>query len=422
MHLQVIATRIHRAVQHPAVWFPAVLLIGVYVWFELHHVGHLDTILSASSNLMRGDLVYSVLHSGEQFTQSPLVATLLYPLTIFPPWAARLLWLILQIWLCWRIWEVFLSLLQATWFRESLQTVFGIVVLVACTGLIHLNLRSGHLVIPALWAVFEGLSMIRQGRSTTGGFLLALAVHLQFISVVIWPWLIFRRDWKSVLIATGTSAVLLVTPAIWLGTDRHAELLHDWWAICGTDYLNSSTRDGHFQSLNNLLTAYFGEEKNIQEGITVRRQITELKPSTIDVVLFLSRTILILSALYMSFRKPFSRLRKASRMFYEVSSILLITPLIFANQTTGSFLLVLPALCWILYGWFEQRILGSGKIPWAERATLSLLIILFNLPTWAGRWNQWFDYFMITGLAALILICWMILRRPAKESIRKQSA
>jgi len=419
MHLQVVATRIHRMVQHPFVWVSALIAVAVFAWNELHHRNDLDLFLAASTDLFSGKPIYTTLYFDcYYYFYSTFFATLVHPLTLFPPWAAKLLWISLNIWLCWRIWELSIGFLRAPWFRESLQTLFGLILLLLSLRFLRANLHFGQLTIILLWASLESVSLIRSGKFALGGMLLAVAINIKLLPLALWPWLWWRREWKALAVSVTTWLVLLVLPALWLGPEKQLGMMVDWWHLINPlqERHVLDTEETSFHGLTNVIPVFTLAENPESRALAVPRNIFSLEESTVKTLVHLSRLSVILFTLWFVGWRPFRRMGQASRTFYEVSYILLAVPLVFPHQQSYAFLLAMPAFAWIIYVWIERVILVGKRPSWYEWTALSIVALTFNLALWLGIYAAWYNHFKVLTFGTLILAGMLAFYKPKQGS------
>jgi hypothetical protein len=365
MHLQVAANIIHRIIRHPLALAGGVLAMAVFVLLELNVRNDLDIFLAASRDMFAGKAIYQELYFGcYSYFYSPLFASVVFPLTWFPPWAAHLLWLILQIWLIWRIWELLVQSLQAHWFNRSLQALFGMVVLLISLRFLRANLHFAQLTIFILWASLESLALLRKRHPAAAGALLALAINFKILPVVFWPWLAWRREWKALAVSVAMWGILFVLPAAWLGADRHAGLISGWWELVNPAQPRHlfDTEETGFHSLTNIIPVFFLEEDPESRALPVERTLVALSPDSVILLTLLARLGVIVAALYFIGSRPFRKVADKLQAFYETSYLLLAIPLIFPHQQTYAFLLAVPAAAWVIYQ-LMHRWTATGRPP-----------------------------------------------------------
>ena len=92
------------------------------------------------------------------------------------------------------------------------------------------------------------------------------------------------------------------------------------------------------------------------------------------------RLLLLLIAAYL-FGKPFARSKNETQMFYEISVVLLLTPLVFPHQGKYALLLFMPAYALLIKETIQHRAFGWPEKKFKHITLLALLIISIALIT-----------------------------------------
>jgi hypothetical protein len=95
---------------------------------------------------------------------------------------------------------------------------------------------------------------LRNGRSLTGGCLLAAATSLKLAPGFLIPYLLVRRDWRGVAGVALGGLTLFLIPAPWVGLDGCVRLHREWAAHCGNTQVIEQTFRPENQSLIGELT------------------------------------------------------------------------------------------------------------------------------------------------------------------------
>jgi len=415
--MQVFASRLHQFVQTTWVWSIAMIGLVVFIFLELGIRNDLDIFLAASHGLFNGEAIYTITYfDGFHYYYSPLFATLIYPLLIFPPWGAKLIWIGLNIGLIYRIWQLIEQHLKADWFNASLRTLFAIFLGLVTLRFLKANVHLGQVTILLLWASMESLFLIRRGNRLSGGILLALAINIKILPIVFWPYLLWRKEFKAFTLSLLTWGAMLIAPALWLGWDRQSTLIREWWELVNPSQSAHliDTSETSFHSLTTLLPTLLLEVDPDARALPVHRNFASLTPDQVHLVINLARGFFILLTLWFLRTRPFRKSPSNAHTFWETSYLFLVIPLIFPHQQQYAFLFALPAMGWIIYSWMENKI-HTGKGPHLMAfIALALIATAFNLSLWIGAFNAWYNHFKIVTWGALLLVGLLMMYRPAK--------
>jgi alpha-1,2-mannosyltransferase len=162
------------------------------------------------------------------YPNPPMMALLLYPLTLLPPVIGAL---------CWYFLKVGMGLLAIAWSFRLVQDRDGAAYAIWPLGAVLAlalrpflgDLSHGNVNLFILFLVMAALHGYRRNRDFSAGLLLALAVACKVTPALFLPYFLWKRAWK--LLAGSLIGLLLfvfIVPGICLGTARNTQLLHSW--------------------------------------------------------------------------------------------------------------------------------------------------------------------------------------------------
>lgn len=93
---------------------------------------------------------------------------------------------------------------------------------------LHRELHLGNVNVMLLWLLLVALDALLRGRDRKAGVLIGLAVLAKPHFIVLVPWLLLHRRWRTVAFSGMAAAILLVLPAIKLGSDANVALHWTW--------------------------------------------------------------------------------------------------------------------------------------------------------------------------------------------------
>ena len=146
-----------------------------------------------------------------------------------------------------------------------------------------------------------------------------------------------------------------------------------WWELINPmrdRFITGEVENGP-HSLSALIPTLFMDTVNT---VPYKRNIMNLDEANVKLLLNLSRLFFVGLTLYFLRWVPFKRNDDSISRYWELSYILIITPLIFPQQLCYSFLYILPSIAYIL--WY---ILASRKNVKGSRWNTPSIIILFLL-------------------------------------------
>ncbi len=417
--MQRFASHVHRLISRPVVQVTGGVSLLVFTWFELRGRNDLDIFLAASSALFEGKNIYHDLYFGAfHYYYSLLFATIIHPLTTIPPWAAKLLFLIANYCLIYRIGQLMIRELKAPWFNAALRSLFLVVLTIAGMRFLRGNMHFGQVTIFILWASLESIFLIRRGQPIAGGSLLALAINIKLLPLVFIPYLIWRKHLRSLYTVLIALLTFFVRPAAWLGLDHWWFLTREWIALINPAEIRHiiDTSETSFHSLTSLLPSLLLERDPDNRALPISRNILSIHPHQIKWVLLGARCVLIALTLWFLRTPPFQRARGTMHAWWEVSYLLLVIPLIFPHQLSYAFLLTMPALAWVIYHLMEKWITSGARPGIHEWIAVGLVVLTFNLSLWLGPFNEWYNHFKIVTWGTILLLVLLALYRPGKES------
>jgi len=162
------------------------------------------------------------------YPNPPMMALLLYPLTLLPPVAGAL---------CWYFLKVGMGLLAIVWSCRLVQDRDGAAFSLWALGAILLlalrpflgDLSHGNVNLFILFLVMAALHGYRRNWDFSAGLLLALAVACKVTPALFLPYFLWKRAWKLLAGSiVGLLLFVLVVPGLFLGTARNTQLLHSW--------------------------------------------------------------------------------------------------------------------------------------------------------------------------------------------------
>jgi hypothetical protein len=380
--------------------------------------GNFNTYLAAAELLRHGDNCYNVwLSYGNsnvptQYGYSPLFATLLIPFTYLASWLPPLLFLLADVVMLFRIFRLIARLLKIDLLPNKLLWL-GLVLVFSLRFILH-NFEMVQLNILLLWLTFEGLYKIFFGNNKgIGACLLSAGINFKILPIVFIPYILYRRELKASTMVAVFSIFFLWLPSVFFGFNFNLQLHEDWLTIINplnTQYnADQNSESCRLHGLAALIAAYFTNNNNAD----FQWPTFPLREPIIEVIINISRLILILITFFFLQSKPFLRFKSPYHFVTETAYIFLITTLIFPQQNKWAFVYIIPALAIIFHSLLKNT---NRKSLWSI-FPLSVVFILTTLTTdgiIGKNWNNITECMKLVTIG-IILIIPILMQKIEKE-------
>ncbi|MBA2421806.1 MAG: DUF2029 domain-containing protein [Chitinophagales bacterium] len=394
------------------------LIILPYLVIKAINGGNFNTYLAAAELLRHGDNCYNVwLSYGNsnvptQYGYSPLFATLLIPFTYLASWLPPLLFLLADVVMLFRIFRLIARLLKIDLLPNKLLWL-GLVLVFSLRFILH-NFEMVQLNILLLWLTFEGLYRIFFGNNKwIGASLLSAGINFKILPIVFIPYILYRRELKASTMVAVFSIFFLWLPSVFFGFNFNLQLHEDWLTIINplnTQYnADQNSESCRLHGLAALIAAYFTNNNNTD----FQWPTFPLREPIIEVIINISRLILILITFFFLQSKPFLRFKSPHHFVTETAYIFLITTLIFPQQNKWAFVYIIPALAIIFHSLLKNT---NRKSLWSI-FPLSVVFILTTLTTdgiIGKNWNNITECMKLVTIG-IILIIPILMQKIEKE-------
>ncbi len=404
------------------------VLVLIFIFYQECFVKNnkdFDIFIGASQLVFEGKNCYEVwLKSGAEglrYFYSPLFAVLLFPLKDLPQVAYNFVWTGINLLFIYRTFKLLPFFLPLKSFSEKKRTLFSFLLFVLTARYMLDNLDLGQMTFLLVWATMESMRLIFQKKHLTGAALLALIINIKLIPLAFVFYLIYKREFRAVLLTGAFFVLYLFLPAVFIGPSFNNELLQNWFHSLSGTAAHSIHDDAGRPSLSSLIPSLLMDTP-LQFGL--KRNFINLSEGTVNGVLNTVRLLMLLVLAFL-FGKPFQTIRDKKEFFYDLSLICLATPLIFPHQGKYSFFYLLPAYAYCLYSVLKLRYV-QDKLKNTYQLSKNLLIGSFCLVTLTtdgliGRKASDFtEYLHLISYGALILLVAMVYLKP-KTIFRKTS-
>jgi len=264
------------------------LVILIIILFEARGKGDFNIFVSASRDLLLGKDIYQIQYNEwYHYYYDILFALILTPFTYLPLYVVKLIWLILNVFFVYRIWKILMDYLPISLLRKNSKILFILLSFVFILSFLRDNFHLAQVSIFILYLTLEGLFFINNNRIITGSILIALGINIKLLPIVIIPYLIYRREWKSTLYIIGFIIVFLFLPILFIGFDYNNFLLIERWHLINpmnkAHILDTSERS--FHSLTTLLATLLVKDSGEWHALTLKRNIANISIENLNIVI-----------------------------------------------------------------------------------------------------------------------------------------
>lgn len=399
-------------------WLAIVWLVAIfYCYTEASGRGDFYIFLSASSDLSTHQNIFENKYvDGYHYYYSVLFALLLKPLCYLPYTAVKFLWLLFNMALYFRLFQLLAGSVFVKQLSSRQTLVFlGIVFLFSLRFLLG-NISHSQITILILWCCIYGIYNISRGKTMSGSLALAIGINIKLLPIVFLPYLLYRGYFKAFVLTVGFYGISLFLPALVIGWDYNLLLLKTWLSLINPanqiHVLDVDERS--FHGLSTLLSTLLVKDVPDVYALPLKRNIADVSLETLSKILLLVRLFLAAFTLFFLKWKPFQKARSLMDTYIEVSYLLLLIPLIFPHQQYYAFLFSVPAFAVVTYYVLVNFKRFTELTKYIVVVLLSIVYLCANLAFLLGAYNAFYDHFKILTYGALLLIpslIWVSLKK-----------
>lgn len=400
-------------------WGFSAVALFIFLYIESQGEGDFHIFLSASADLFKGENIFEKSYGlGFHYFYSLFFAILLHPLTYLPFQIAKFIWLALNCFFVWRIFQIIKNLLPLHNFSKNELLFLRIAGFVFASRFIFENLHYSQITIFLLYLCLQGMQLVFSHRPISGAFLIALGINIKLLPLVLLPYLFYRKFFAAGILVILFYAGLMLVPILFIGYERNTFLLSNWFHLINPTNTNHvlDVDERSFHSLSTLLSTLLVQNTPDVHAMTLKRNIADISIEHLQMILNTVRLILIAFSLYFFRSLPFRSAPNLKHRFWEVSYLLLLVPLLFPHQQHYAFLFICPAFIFCIYHLIQNKN-TIPKIKFKIMSTLSVIIYLMcNLKILLGEFNEYYEHYKILTYGALLLIVLLAFCVPKNEN------
>ena len=406
-------------------------VILLIILYEAQGKGDFNIFLSASKDLIEGKNIFEI-HYNEwyHYYYDPLFALLLFPFTFLPLYAAKVIWLLLNVFFVYRLWKCITYFLPVSVLGKKSKLFFFLLSFFIVSRFLRDNFHLAQVTIFILFLTVEGLFQIENKKKFFGSSLIALGITIKLLPIVIIPYLIYRKNFKATIYILFFIALFIFLPGFIVGFDHNLFLLSERWSIINPlnqeHVLDVSERS--FHSLTTLLSTLLIENPGDAFALPLKRNIMDISIDNLYLVINFARGIFVLFALYFLKSLPFTNPTSKIQKLYEISYILLIVPLIFPHQQHYAFFFAFPATTYLIYYMLEIYFSKNSSVSQVKHfhlkkilfiSVISLIYLLLNLNFILGEFRHFYEHYKIVTYGALLLIMLLAVSPPKRLQVKE---
>jgi hypothetical protein len=399
-----------------------ICLLALVYESVVQHNKDLDIFIGASRLIFEGKSCYEVwIPSGTgalKYFYSPLFAVILAPLKDMPQVACNLIWLSLSFVIIYRTFWLFNYFLPLNNFPDKKKRLFYFLCIACCARYILDNLALGQMTFMMVWGSLEVIRLVSLKKYVWASALLALIINFKIIPIAILAYLIYKKEFRAVILTCVFSIICLFLPVIFLGYDFNNSLLHSWLGSLTGTASNSIYDDIGRPSLSSLIPSLVMDS---EMQFSLKRNFLHLNGSGTNMVLNGIRAVFLIFLVYL-FGKPFKKAAAKKSVFYDLSLICIATPLLFPHQGKYSVYYLLPAYAYCIYSLIKlHAVRNRVKCKKIYNYTLIFLCFSFSFVTLTTdsvigrRLSDFTEYLHFITYGSLGLLIAMVFLKPRQS-------
>lgn len=397
------------------------ILLIILLLIESNGRGDFNIFLNASRDLLEGKNIYSIKYNEwYHYYYDILFALIISPLKALPLFWSNFIWLLLNLFLTFRIWKIILSYLPVSILNHKQLRILTVLSFIFIFSLWHKNIHLSQMTIFILYLCLEGLNQIKSNKLILGSVLIGVGISIKILPIVFIPYFLYRANFKVVFYILLSLILVLWLPALIIGYDYHLLLLKERWMLINPlnkeHVLDVSERS--FHSLTTFLTVLLVEGAGNTYSLELKRNITNVSLETLELIINIVRLSLVLFSLYIMRSLPFKKSTDQLQKFYEISYILLVVPLIFPHQQHYAFFFIFPAITYLIFYFIVHYFKGEKTIKQSEKVFIIIISVviffLLNSHFILGAFRNIYDHFKTLTYGVLFLVPLLAFASPKK--------
>lgn len=393
------------------------VIVLVFFGGEFRKTGDFYLYHEVAASLFTSDNIYARFYGDNKYFQyysGPLLALLLYPLSLLPVENAAQLWKLLNVFFLFRSWKLLEKYFEPQALNQQNRNKWTAAVFIGLAFPVYNNFHSLQFTILMLYMILEGLNFIHnENKPFAGGAIIAAGILIKIYPVVLLPYLFYRKQFKAAASVVVMLFVFFAAQSFFMGWEKNYDIYASWLSQINPDShenaLDMQSNKNH--GISSFISALFIEGiRHLETDLHVRRHIVNLSPETVLKIIFFTRLFFVAFTFYFLRTLPFRDAKNKQHRIWELSYLLLAVPLLFPQQRAYNFVLLMPAVAYIAYNLILYRERKMKNLRW-KIILFSLAILLLNLELILGHFREYYWhyktltyslFFLLITLAALV--------------------
>lgn len=380
----------------------------------------LDIFYLAAEELRLGTNPYNGPHMfGMWFYYSPLFASIIAPLTLFPVQVLKALWMLLGFTMLNRIYTLLRHFLNLGY--TSRDTWFIIALAVISYHAVFMNLLYGQLTILILWCCLEGIYRTKENQYIKGGLAFAIGINIKILPIFFFWYFVLKRNVNAIIAIAAGIALLILLPYLFLPAGYHTTIIKDWLGLLNPlnkEHVNT-VGEGGFTDFASLLTRYFTNTVIRGEG---NFSVASLGTGQIFLIQWAFRALITLLSAWVLLKLIPRKFSGDKAILAGSAFFMACIPVAFPHQRDYSVMLCLPAAAMLLHSYIVLGFRPPKSLLLLTFITLTLmgLALFFPILPWTVR--HFVMESRIPGWGMLLFIpnlLWWWKQEPASVSLKQ---
>ena len=391
----------------------------ILISIESRELADFRIFIKASEELLNQNNIYKISYiDGFYYYYDVLFALIISPLQYIPLYWANFIWLALNLFFSYRIWEIIKHYLPTKLLNVRKLRLFSVLTFAFIFSLWHKNIHVTQMTIFILFLCLEGIYLTENKKPILASLCIGLGISIKILPIVLIPYFLYRGNFKVATYCVIATVVILYIPLFIIGYDYHLLLLNERWQSLNP--MNSEhildVTEKSFHSLTTLLSVLFVEDAGNNHSLDLKRNLLDLSHETLNIIINVTRLAFVSATLFFIRSWPFRKAASRLQTFYELSYILLIIPLIFPHQQHYSFFLALPAISYLVFFYIQKYYFVPGSFSTLNKYGLivlaSIVFLLLNSHFLVGEYRNIYDHYKTLTYGIIMIIPILAMARP----------
>jgi len=279
------------------------------------------------------------------------------------------------------------------------------------------NFHFVQFTVFLLFLMLGSLRSSQERKPVKAGILLAIGIMVKLLPLVLIPYFIYRKDFKTVSYTFLFVASFLLIPALFIGWEQNISLLESWFFFMDPSRVEFSLEMGSrtMHGIGTLITSLLIADTGATNSLPIRN-ILDLHPQIVHAVVLIGKLILIAGTFFFLRGKPFTKEARKPNIMWASSYILIVAALIFPLMQHYSFLLMFPAIFYLLAGQFDLRKKQKVEESTIWRILLIVAFMLINAELFLGQFREIYWHYKTLTYGAILIISLLYFVSPTKNN------